>query len=109
MEEEQYVSLEEIEEYYSVANRTFTSEEDFFEFYNNYAKHKGFSVRKDNVRYKAGTDVVKWRRFVCSCEGYREVKHFERTNKKSSHVPSLDMDAWLGLMSSGMKGVAFGL
>jgi zinc finger SWIM domain-containing protein 3 len=82
MEAEQYVSLEEIEEYTSVTNHTFRSEEDFFEFYNNYAKHKGFSVRKDNVRYKAGTDEVKWRRYVCSCEGYRELKHFERTDQK---------------------------
>ncbi|OEL32893.1 hypothetical protein BAE44_0006087, partial [Dichanthelium oligosanthes] len=56
MEAERYVSLDEIAEYYSVANQTFTKEEDFFEFYNSYAYHKGFSVRKDRVRYKPGTD-----------------------------------------------------
>jgi zinc finger SWIM domain-containing protein 3 len=57
-------------------------EEDFFKFYNAYALHKGFSVRKDKVRYKPSTKKVTWRGFVCSCEGYRMEKHFKRTDQK---------------------------
>ena len=75
MEANGYVSLEEIEEYNYVANQTFNTEEDFFEFYNVYAFHKGFSVRKDKVRYKPSTKEVTWKRVVCSFEGYRSEKH----------------------------------
>jgi len=82
MEANGYVSLEEIEEYNYVANQTFNTEEDFFEFYNAYAFRKVFSVRKDRIRYKLSTKEVTWRRFVCSCEGYRDEKHFERTDQK---------------------------
>ena len=56
--------------------------EDFFEFYYGYAFHKGFSVREDRVKYKPSTKEVTWRRFVCSFEGYRDEKHFERTDQK---------------------------
>ena len=72
MEANGYVSLEEIEEYNYVANRTFNTEEDFFEFYNAYAFRKGFSVRKDRVRYKLSTKEVTWRRFVCSFAGAKQ-------------------------------------
>ncbi|CAO2180723.1 unnamed protein product [Urochloa humidicola] len=50
METEGYVSLEEIEEYKYVTNQTFKREEDFYKFYNAYAKKKGFGVRKSNVK-----------------------------------------------------------
>ncbi|KAL6875595.1 hypothetical protein ACP4OV_013108 [Aristida adscensionis] len=75
-------SLEEIEEYNFVANQIFRSEDEFYEFYNNYAKEKGFSVRKDNVRKRPGTDEVIWRRFLCSCEGFRSLQYFERTDRQ---------------------------
>jgi len=75
MEANGYVWLEEIEEYNYVANQNFNTEEDFFEFYNAYAFHKGFSVRKDKVRYKPSTKEGTWRRFVCSFEVYRSEKH----------------------------------
>jgi zinc finger SWIM domain-containing protein 3 len=39
MEAEGYVSLEEINECNSVANHTLLREQDFYEFYNNYAKY----------------------------------------------------------------------
>jgi zinc finger SWIM domain-containing protein 3 len=87
MEGEGYVSLEELNEYNSVANQTFLSEKDFYEFYNNYAKYKGFSVRKSKVRYKTGTKEVIWRRYMCSSEGYRSVKYFERMDQKRQPRP----------------------
>nr|XP_034593737.1 protein FAR1-RELATED SEQUENCE 5-like isoform X3 [Setaria viridis]XP_034593738.1 protein FAR1-RELATED SEQUENCE 5-like isoform X3 [Setaria viridis] len=82
MEAEGYVSLEETKEYRCIVDQTFTREEDFYEFYNDYAYHKGFSIRKGRVRYKTGTKEVIWRRLMCSCEGYRSVKYFERMDQK---------------------------
>lgn len=49
-----HVSIDEIQEYYMVVSQTFGSEEEGFEFYNGYAKAKGFSVRKANVKNKGG-------------------------------------------------------
>jgi len=86
MEANGYVCLEEIEEYKYVANQNFNTEEDFFEFYNAYAFHKGFSVRKDRVRYKPSTKEVTWRRFV-------HLKDTDRRSilkgriRKDSHMP----------------------
>jgi hypothetical protein len=40
-------SLEEIEEYHFVANQTFRSEDEAYELYKDYAKAKGFSIRKE--------------------------------------------------------------
>ncbi|XP_012700767.1 protein FAR1-RELATED SEQUENCE 5 [Setaria italica] len=82
METGGYVSLEETKEYKCIVDQTFTREEDFYEFYNDYAYHKGFSIRKGRVRYKTGTQEVIWRRLMCSCEGYRSVKYFERMDQK---------------------------
>nr|TKW16441.1 hypothetical protein SEVIR_5G300000v2 [Setaria viridis] len=82
MEAGGYVSLEETKEYKCIVDQTFTREEDFYEFYNDYAYHKGFNIRKGRVRYKTGTKEVIWRRLMCSCEGYRSVKYFERMDKK---------------------------
>ena len=75
-----HVSIEEIEEYYMVVSQTFTSEEQGFEFYNRYAKAKGFSVRKANVKNKGGIRIQ--RLYMCSKEGYRSLKNFERSNRK---------------------------
>ncbi|KAF2940320.1 hypothetical protein DAI22_03g263500 [Oryza sativa Japonica Group] len=63
-----YVSLEDQEEYKMMGTMVFSSEEEGYRFYLDYAKGKGFSII--------------WRQFVCSCEGYRELKHFERTDQK---------------------------
>ncbi|XP_062211569.1 protein FAR1-RELATED SEQUENCE 5-like [Phragmites australis] len=82
MDAEKHVSLEEIEEYNSVVNQMFVSEKDGYKFYNSYAAKKGFSVRKEKVRYKAGTKKMKWRRFCCSSEGHRLLKFFERTDQQ---------------------------
>jgi hypothetical protein len=59
MEANGYVSLEKIKEYNYVANHTFNTEEDFFEFYDAYALHKGFIVRKERVGYKPNTKEVR--------------------------------------------------
>jgi hypothetical protein len=68
MEERLEASLEEIEEYHFAANQTFRSEDEAYEFYNDYAKAKGFSIRKGKVRRSIDTDEVIWRELLCSCE-----------------------------------------
>ncbi|XP_062229986.1 protein FAR1-RELATED SEQUENCE 5-like [Phragmites australis] len=73
----EHISLEEVEEYSMVVNKTFSSEEDGYEFYNSYAKVKGFGVRRGKTR-KKGERVI-WRRLLCSCEGYRSIEHFEKS------------------------------
>jgi hypothetical protein len=78
IDERQEASLVEIEEYHFAANQTFRSEDEAYDFYNDYVKVKGFSIRKRKVRKSIGTNQVIWRRFLCSCEGYRDVKYFER-------------------------------
>jgi hypothetical protein len=56
-------SLEEIEEYHFVANQTFRSEDEAYELYKDYAKAKGFSIRKGKVR-SLDTDEVIWRTII---------------------------------------------
>jgi hypothetical protein len=58
-------SLEEIEEYHFVVNQTYKSEDEAYEFYNSYAKAKGFSIRKGKVRRSIDNDEVIWRELLC--------------------------------------------
>ena len=75
-----HISLEEIEEYYQVVSLTFKSEEEGYEFYNKYARSKGFGVRKDDVKPKGG--IIIRRLYVCCKQGYRAKKHFGRLDRK---------------------------
>jgi hypothetical protein len=68
MEERSEASLEEIEEYHFIANQTFKREDEAYEFYNKYAKAKGFNIRKGKVRRSLDTDEVIWRELLCLCE-----------------------------------------
>ncbi|TVU21177.1 hypothetical protein EJB05_30801, partial [Eragrostis curvula] len=52
MDGEKHINLEQQEEYNTVVNKTFGTEEEFYEFYSSYAKAKGFSVRRGKVRWK---------------------------------------------------------
>lgn len=49
---------EEVEEYHMVVSQEFGSEEEGYEFYNNYAKEKGFSIRHDDKECMPGTEMV---------------------------------------------------
>lgn len=75
-----HISLEEVANNESVITKEFRSEDEGYKFYNDYAWSKGFSIRKDNVRYNGDGKVV-WRRLCCSYEGYRLLKYFERTDQ----------------------------
>jgi hypothetical protein len=70
------------EEYKLVVSKTFGSEEEGCWFYNDYAKVKGSSVRKEEVKYLPGTKTrFRWL-YMCFKEGYRIVKNFERPDRE---------------------------
>ena len=58
-----------------IREMTFMSEPAAFVFYNSYARDNGFSIRKDKVRYsKTESRHMRYRWFVCSKEGKRDIK-----------------------------------
>ncbi|KAM0892909.1 hypothetical protein ACQ4PT_025458 [Festuca glaucescens] len=79
--------MEDNEEHDMVVNETFSSEEEGYKYYNAYAKSKGFGVRKEELTKKPGTDIAFRRLYVCSKEGYRARKHFEKTKRKRTPRP----------------------
>jgi len=61
-------------EYNEIVRKVFDDEEQGYKFYNNYAKEKGFSVRKDYCEWDIGHNERTLRHFVCSCQGFRKEK-----------------------------------
>ncbi|KAJ1436011.1 FAR1 DNA-binding domain [Sesbania bispinosa] len=57
----------------------FDSELDAYNFYCEYAKFKGFAVRKDDV-YRDRNRFITMRQLVCNRQGERSEKHLNRTN-----------------------------
>ncbi|KAL6653248.1 hypothetical protein ACP70R_008826 [Stipagrostis hirtigluma subsp. patula] len=68
-------------EYSEIVMKMFNSEDEGFEFYNDYAYEKGFGVRKDYCEWDSGHNEKTLRKFVCSCEGFRAEKHLTREIK----------------------------
>uniref|UniRef100_A0ACD5YRS4 Uncharacterized protein n=2 Tax=Avena sativa TaxID=4498 RepID=A0ACD5YRS4_AVESA len=66
----------------------FDSEEKSYEFYNKYAGHIGFSVRK-STSHKSSENITKVRTFVCSREGYNR-------DKKSLEAKKPRLDTRIG-------------
>eukprot|EP00261_Vitis_vinifera_P031146 XP_019072389.1 PREDICTED: uncharacterized protein LOC100855073 isoform X3 [Vitis vinifera] len=50
------------------------------EFYKDYAKKTGFTVRKGKI-HKQPDGTLKWRRLLCSCEGFRAKKQSNQGTK----------------------------
>jgi zinc finger SWIM domain-containing protein 3 len=73
---------EECEEYRLMFSKTFRSEDEGYEFYNEYAKVKGFSIRKEEVKYLPGTHTRFRRLYTCFKEGYRTLANFEKPEPK---------------------------
>jgi len=62
---------------------TFRTDEEAYDFYNDYAKKRDFSIRKDNLKYSKGIDARRWlRRFLCSRSGKRQAKFCTMEGKK---------------------------
>lgn len=64
----------------------FTSEDEAYRFYSNYAKEKGFTVRKGKTVKAPKTKQLKRRQFVCSREGQKNLRSGKKTKfeKKST-------------------------
>ncbi|KAJ1381587.1 FAR1 DNA-binding domain [Sesbania bispinosa] len=58
----------------------FDTEEDAYDFYREYAKFIGFSVRKGDV-YRNCNGSITMRQLVCNREGERSEKHLNRTDR----------------------------
>ena len=58
----------------------FPSVEEAEEFYRNHAKKTGFTVRKGKV-HRLPDGALKWRRFLCSCQGHRAKKQSNEGTK----------------------------
>jgi zinc finger SWIM domain-containing protein 3 len=57
-------------EYDEIVRKMFGNEEEGFQFYNSYAKEKGFSVRRSYCEWDNGHNEMTLWKFVCSREGY---------------------------------------
>uniref|UniRef100_J3N1I1 Uncharacterized protein n=1 Tax=Oryza brachyantha TaxID=4533 RepID=J3N1I1_ORYBR len=77
--EEENVALDE---YWNIIQMNFQFEDDGYNFYNTYAKKKGFSVRKDIVRREKRVGNVHYRRHVCSKEGIRETSKINTEDRQ---------------------------
>ncbi|RLM75154.1 hypothetical protein C2845_PM15G08940 [Panicum miliaceum] len=78
-----HLSEEALSEYYEIVSKMFGSEDEEFQFYNNYALERGFSVRKSYVEWDNDNhDLLNLRKFVCSREGFRELKYMKNGNRK---------------------------
>lgn len=80
-------TLEEIAEYEYIIQRTFHSEDEGYEFFNAFARNKGFSLRRGKVIHGANKDEITCRQYVCSKEGSRQPKYLNREAMKRRPRP----------------------
>ncbi|KAF9598236.1 hypothetical protein IFM89_026012 [Coptis chinensis] len=71
---------EDLDENAIMFSMRFKTSNEAFEFYNEYAKVVGFSVRKGLYRFHK--DIPVKRNFVCSCQGEREAKYLNMEHKR---------------------------
>ena len=74
--------LESLLEYNEIVKKLFATEEEGFQFYNNYGFEKGFSVRRSYCEWDNGHNEMTLRKFVCSRQGFRDEKQLKRAIKK---------------------------
>ncbi|RCV38525.1 hypothetical protein SETIT_8G149900v2 [Setaria italica] len=81
-------TLEELEEYEYIVERTFHSEDEGYEFFNAFARNKGFSGRG-----RLHTQQTKMsRQYVCSKEGAGQPKFLNRETMKRRPRPVTRFD-----------------
>ncbi|KAJ1395595.1 MULE transposase domain [Sesbania bispinosa] len=90
----------------------FGSEGEAYSFYSDYAKQRGFAVRKDDIERNENGDIVK-RYLVCNKEGTRDKKHLERKDRVREARPithvqcTTRMCVYLDMRSGKWKVSAF--
>nr|XP_040245952.1 protein PFC0760c-like [Aegilops tauschii subsp. strangulata] len=74
---------ESLDRHWMVMSATFRTDEEAYDFYNDYAKKCGFCIRRDNLKYVKGVDARRrLRRFLCSRAGKRHAKFCTMEGKK---------------------------
>ena len=64
-----------------VMELTFESVEEAHQFYKAYSMEMGFDIRFHNKREDCKTGKVRMRRWVCSSQGTRDIKHIQKTDR----------------------------
>ncbi|KAK3034222.1 hypothetical protein RJ639_032802 [Escallonia herrerae] len=72
------ISVEKLEPF---TGMTFTSLDDARDFYYEYAKRTGFTIRTNRIRHSLKNTAIIGRDFVCSREGFRSAKHALRKDR----------------------------
>ena len=75
-----FIDIENVEDqqkaldnYWKIKSKTFNSDMEWYDFYNNYAKQRGFSIRKEGLKRRKGIGrEVRYKKIVCSREGKRQ-------------------------------------
>ncbi|GAU51315.1 hypothetical protein TSUD_412750 [Trifolium subterraneum] len=65
----------------------FVSEAQAYDFYYQYARRKGFAIRRSSTKHKGptGNRIIVMREFVCNREGLRNKKHLTRVDRRREH------------------------
>jgi hypothetical protein len=64
----------------------FGSEQEAYDFYNEYGRNYGFSIRKDCSNKRNVDNLVTSRKFVCCKEGFRDEVQRDGQKKKMSEL-----------------------
>jgi FAR1 DNA-binding domain len=71
-----------LREYQHIISMNFTSQQETYKFYNDFAKKKKFSIRKNIVRKDPNDNTIIFCRFCCSRFGFREKKYLDKPDRK---------------------------
>jgi len=96
-------------EYNVIVRKVFDDEEEGYEFYNNYAKGKGFSVRKDYCEWDIGHNERTLRHFVCSVKVSAKRRSWRGRIRSGSRGILLGLDALLSLWLHGIRTLVSGM
>ncbi|RYQ88534.1 hypothetical protein Ahy_B09g095663 isoform A [Arachis hypogaea] len=93
-----------------VLTTEFTSLQAAYDYYNEFGRIKGFSVRRSKVgrRTKQGAESeIIWQIFMCSREGERDGKHMQRKDRKKDPRPITRCGCEARIKSGGFETVGF--
>ena len=98
--EEAEIQQRALETQLKVMGMTFATQWEAYMFYNNYAKDRGFSIRKDKVKRGKGlSNTIRYRRYVCARAGKRLSKFLNpegRTRRLRPETRSWTKDVEFG-------------